>query len=232
MSLKPTREQSPLYNRFMRLVNDAEFIKDIEKLRASDVDILKSTYENVEVIVMPDGDDIVNGDEVLSLLHQAMIKHDLPLAMESFIYHYVIHNETDLEKLNNGVYLVDKKAMEASGPSDDMGLNYHGYTEDIMYGKYIEVTLAIPAHATITQINDTIKQHKQFIRDRQLVANNGMPVQRVRLLPKAQRNNEIMRLYRKGYKPREILWELSDNLRGTLTAPDISKIINKQKKTR
>lgn len=114
-SYKPTREQSPFYNRFMRIVRDEEFQSDIESLRNSDVDITKSTFENVEVIKMPDGDDIVNGDEVSSPLHQTMMKYGLPFAMEGFMRHYVAHGEIDLDRLNSGVYIVDDKAMEASG---------------------------------------------------------------------------------------------------------------------
>ena len=232
MTVKPSREQKPLYNRFIKAVDTDDFQRDIESLRNSDADITKSTFKNVEIIRVPDGDDIINSDEVPSPLHQVMMKYELPLAMDDFVRHYVAHGEIALDKIRSGVYLVDHKSMEASG-GDDRELNYHWYINDtdyINHNKYIEVTLAIPAHATITQINDTISQHKQFILDRQEAANNGTPVGRVRLAPAHIRNREIMKLYNTGLKPSQILWELPDDLRGELTSPDISKIIYKQRK--
>lgn len=228
---QPTREQLPFYNRFMRLVDDGGFVQDIELLRSSDVDILKSTYENVEVIEMPDGDDIVNGDEVPSPLHQIMMKYSLPLIMEEFIYHYVAHNEVALGKLRNGVYLVDEKTMEASGEGD-RELNYHGYVDDTRHNKYIEVTLAIPVQATMTQVTDTIMQHKHFLKDRQAAANNNTRVGRIRSEYYALRDKEIMRLYDEGLRPREILWKLPDKRRGLLTSPAISNIIYRRNKQR
>lgn len=48
MTSKPTREQLPFYNSFMRLVDDEGFTRDIALLRSSNVDILESTYENIE----------------------------------------------------------------------------------------------------------------------------------------------------------------------------------------
>lgn len=228
MPNEPTREQLPFYTRFMRLVDNGYFLDDIESLRKSDVDILKSTYENIEEF----DDGTVNADEIPSPLHQAMMKYNLPLVMEAFIHHYVAHNEVALNKLRNGVYLVDNKAMEASGGSDDRELNYHAYVDDTMHNKYIDVTLAIPVHATTTQINDTITQYKQFIKDRQTAANNNTPVSRVRSEYFALRDKEIMRLYYEGLQPREILWKLPGKWRGILTGPAISNIIYRRKKQR
>lgn len=227
MPSKPTREQLPFYTRFIRLVDDEGFTRDIETLRSSDVDILKSTYENIEEFE----DGTVNADEIPSPLHQVMMKYNLPLVMEDFIHHYVAHNEVVLDKLRNGVYIVDSKAMEASG-GDDRELNYHGYVHDNMHGKYIEVILAIPVHATTTQITDTITQHKQFIKDRQTAANNNTPVGRVRSEYYALRDKEIMRLRDEGLPPREILWKLPDKWRGTLNPPAISRIIYRRKRQR
>ncbi len=207
-------------------MDDKGFNRDVELLRTSDVSILASTYENIEEF-----EDGVNADEIPSPLRQVMMRHELPLVMEDFIYHYVANDEIDLSKLRSGVYIVDHKAMSASGVNDDEVHNYQAwYVNDTMQNKYVEVTLAIPVHATITQITDTIAQYKQFIKDRQTAANGDVPVKRVRLLPMVLRDSEIMRLYHLGLKPREILWKLPEDLRGILTAPDIAKIINKQKK--
>lgn len=223
MTAKPSREQLPFYTRFIRLVDDEDFTHDIELLRSSDVNILESTYENVEEFE----DGTVNADEIPSPLHQAMMKYNLPLVMEDFIHHYVAHNEVALDKLRNGVYIVDDKAMEASG-GDDRGLNYHGYVNDSMHNKYIEVTLAIPVHATTTQITDTIAQHKQFIKDRQTAANNNTPVGRVRSEYYALRDKEIMKLHDKGLPPRDIRPKLIEKW-GHLTEPAISNIIYRRK---
>ena len=223
---KPTREQLPFYNKFMRLIDNDDFIHDIEELRNSSVDILKSTFENIEIV-----DDTANADEIPSPLHQIMMKYNLPLVMEDFVYHYVAHDEVVLDKLRNGVYIVDHKAMEASG-GDDRELNYHGYINDSMHNKYIEVTLAIPVHATATQIADTIAQHKQFIKDRQTVANNNTPVGRVRSEYYALRDKEIMRLRDEGFPPRDIIWKLPEKWRGTLNSPAISRIIYRRKRQR
>jgi hypothetical protein len=96
MTAKPSREQLPFYTRFVRLVDDEGFTRDIETLRSSDVDILKSTYENIEEFE----DGTVNADEIPSPLHQVMMKHNLPLVMEDFIHHYVAHNEIALDVLS------------------------------------------------------------------------------------------------------------------------------------
>lgn len=225
---KPTREQLPFYNRFRRLVSDDSFIDDIELLRASEVDILQPTYTNFEEL----DDDMVNADEIPSPLHQVMMKYSLPLVMEDFMRHYVAHNEMALSKLRNGVYILDHDAMRASGVSDDEMHNYQAwYVNDSMRNKYIEVTLAIPVHATTTQITDTITQHKKFIKDRQTVANNNTPVGRVRSEYYALRDKEIMRLYDKGLPPREIRPKLI-NKWGHLTEPAISNIIYRRKKQR
>lgn len=226
MTAKPSREQLPFHTRFVRLVDDEDFTHDIELLRSSDVNILESTHENIEEFE----DGTVNADEIPSPLHQAMMKYNLPLVMEDFMYHYVAHNEVALDKLRNGVYIVDNKAMEASG-GDDNKLNYHGYVNDSMHNKYIEVTLAIPVHATTTQITDTITQHKQFIKDRQTVANNNTPVGRVRSEYYALRDKEITRLYDKGLTPRKIRPKLIKKW-GHLTEPAISNIIYRRKKQR
>ena len=232
MTAKPSREQLPFYNRFMRLVDDEAFVRDIELLRNSDVDILKSTHENVEVIEVPNGDDIINSDEVPSSLNQVMMKYNLPIVMEDFIYHYVAHNEVALDRLRNGVYIIDHKAMEASGVNDDKVHNYQAwYVNDSMRDKYIEVTLAIPVHATTTQINDTITQHKQFIKDRQTAANDNIPVGRVRSEYYALRDKEIMRLYDKGLPPRKIVFKLPEKWQGLSTLA-ISNIIYRRKKQR
>lgn len=225
MTAKPSREQLPFYTRFMRLVDDEGFIRDVALLRSSDVNILESTYENIEEF----DDGFVNADEIPSPLHQVMMKYNLPLIMEGFIHHYVAHNEIALDKLRNGVYILNHDTMESSG-GDDKTLNYHGYVNDSMHNKYIEVTLAIPVHATTTQITDTIAQHKQFIKDKQTAANNNTPVGRVRSEYYALRDKEIMKLRDKGLKPSEILWQLPDKWRGTLNPPAISRIIYRRKR--
>lgn len=232
MTAKPSREQLPFYTRFMRLLDSENFTSDIKSLRSSDVDILKSTHENVEVIEMPDGDDIINSDEIPSPLHQVMMKHNLPLIMESFMHHYITNDEIALDKLRNGVYIIDHKTMKASGVTDDEVHNYQSwYVDDSMKNKYIEVTLAIPVHATTTQITDTITQHKQFIKDRQTAANDNTPVGRVRSEYYALRDREIMRLYDEGLPPRKIVFKLPEKWQGLSTLA-ISNIIHRRKKQR
>lgn len=228
MTIKPSREQLPFYNRFIRLVDSEAFAHDIELLHSSDVDILQSTHENLEEF----DDGSVSADEIPSPLHQVMMKYNLPLVMEDFIYHYVAHDEVDLDKLRNGVYIVDHKSMKASGMSDDEVHNYQAwYVNDSMRDKYVEVTLAIPVHATTTQITDTITQHKQFIKHRQTVANNNTPVGRVRSEYYALRDKEIMKLYDSGLPPRKIRPKLIKKW-GHLTEPAISNIIYRRKKQR
>lgn len=223
---KPTREQKPLYNRFVSLLDNESFRLDVESLRSSDVNILQPTYTNMEQF----DDGTVNADESPSPLHQVMIKHKLPIIMEDFVHHYVTHNELALDRLRNGVYILDHKTTKASGSDEDETHNYQAwYVSDTFNNKYIELSLAIPVHATITQITDTLAQHQQFIKDRQKEANNGERLKRIKLSPKAFRNVEIMRLYKQGYKPRQILWELPENMRDNLTGPDIAKIVYKLK---
>jgi len=225
MDERPTREQLPFYNRFVRCIDNESFMADVGLLRDSKIDILESTHENVEVF----NDGSVNADEIPSPLHQFMLKYSLPIVMEDFVFHFIRHETIDLSKLRNGVYLVDDKSMEASGRGDNE-LNYHGYVNDTMHNKYIHITLAIPVHATITQINDTISEHKQFIRDRQTGANNDTPVSRVRSEFYAERDKEVMDLYRQGYRPREIASKISGRWRGIITAPMISDIIYRRRK--
>lgn len=228
MTAKPNREQLPFYNRFKRLVDDESFTRDVALLRSTDVNILESTYENIEEFE----DGTVNADEIPSPLHQVMMKYNLPLVMEDFIYHYVAYDEVDLDKLRNGVYIVDHKSMRASGMSDDEVHNYQAwYVNDSMRDKYVEVTLAIPVHATATQITDTITQYKQFIKYRQTVVNNNIPVGRVRSEYYALRDKEIMRLYDSGLPPRKIRPKLIKKW-GHLTEPAISNIIYRRKKQR
>lgn len=226
MTKRPSREQLPFYNRFIRYIDNDEFTADIDTLRNSGVNILESTYENIEVI-----EDTTNADEIPSPIHQFMMKYNLPLIMEDFMHHYVARNEIDLSKLRNGVYLVDDKDMEASGSYDNK-LNYHDYVNDTMHNKYIHVTLAIPVHATTTQINDSITQYKHFIKDRQTKANNNAPIRRIRSEYYALRDKEIMKLYNNGSPPREILWKLPEKWRNMLNPPAISRIIYRRKQQR
>ncbi|MBH1980412.1 hypothetical protein I8H89_02735 [Candidatus Saccharibacteria bacterium] len=227
MSDTPTREQRPFYNHFERLLSDDNFTRDIELLRNSDVNILEPTYENIQEF--EDGD--IGADEIPSPLFQVMEKYSLPLVMEDFMYHYVSHGEVALDKLRNGVYILDHDTMKASGVGGDEVHNYQaGYVNDSVHNKYVEVTLAIPVQATNTQIIDTIKQHKQFIKDRQTLANSGQPIQRVKSFPeKALRNKEIMRMHKEGLEPAEIAEALFDSLDKPLIGSDVSKIIYKEK---
>lgn len=227
MSAKPTREQLPLYNRFRRLVSDDSFIDDIESLRASKVDILQAAYSSFEEF----DDGTINNEETPSPLNQIMMKYNLPIVMEDFIYHYIAHNEIALDRLRNGVYILDHGTMKASGTNDET-YNYRAwYVNDLQREKYIEVTLAIPAHATITQINDTLTQHKKFIKNRQTIANGNIPVSRVRSEYYALRDREIMKLYDEGLPPRKIRPKLIKKW-GHLTEPAISNIIYRRKKQR
>lgn len=133
MPSKPTREQLPFYTRFMRLVEDEAFTRDITLLRNSDADIIEPTYENIEEFE----DGTVNADEIPSPLHQVMMKYNLPLVMEDFIFHYIKNDEIALDKLRNGIYILDHNAMRASGLSDDEVHNYQAwYVNDSMKNKY------------------------------------------------------------------------------------------------
>lgn len=216
---KPTREQLPFYNRFMRLVENPEFVQDVERLRTSKKDILHAVRKANGIVKIP------------SAFHQFMTKHGFPISMEQFVYFYVSRNEINLEKLQSGVYIVDFKNKEASGLSDNKRLNYFRHVNDSMRDDYIHVVLAVPVHATTTQINDTIKQHKQFIKDRQAAANNNTPVPRIRSEYYAMRDKEIMRLYDKGLPPRKIVHKLPEEWRGLSTVA-ISNIIYRRKKQR
>ena len=224
----PNREQLPFYNRFIRLLDSDIFTSDIEALRNSDVDILASTHENIEVC----DDGSVNADEIPSPLHQVMLKHNLPVIMEDFMEHYIAHDEIVLDKLRSGIYILDHKTMQASGVSNDEIHNYQAwYANDSFHNKYIELTLAIPVYATTTQITNTIAQHKQFIKKRQTAKNNNTPVGRVRSEYYAFRDKEIMRLYDSGLPPRKIRPKLIKKW-GHLTEPAISNIIYRRKKQR
>lgn len=233
--LEPIREQQQFINRFRRYVSDdgiihhSEFSKDIDELRKSKLDILEPTYENIEELT----DGSVNADEIPSPLCRFMMKYELPLIMEEFIYHFIKHNEIDITKLRYGVYLIDNSAAEASGDSDnDLGQNYQSYLEDSRYSKYINITLAIPVNATITQVTSTISQHKQFIKNKQTQANNNTPMHRIRSEFYSERDREIVFYREQGMSPRDIVWRLSGGWRGKLTAPEISRIIYRYKQRR
>ena len=225
MSVKPTREQLPFYNRFRRLVSDDNFIYDIELLRTSKVNILQVTYDGFEEF----NDGMVNTTETPSPLHQVMMKYNLPIVMEDFIHHYITHNEITLDKLRNGVYILDHGTMKASGMGDETHNYQAWYVNDSQRDRYVEVTLAIPVHATITQISDTLTQHKKFIKNRQASANGNTPVSRVRSDYYSLRDREIMKLYDKGLPPRKIRPKLIKKW-GHLTEPAISNIIYRRKK--
>lgn len=231
MPIRPTREQQQFINRFRRYVSDdgtihdVEFSNSVEELRKSKVDILEPTYKNVEIFE----DGSANADEILSPIHLFMTKYEFPLIMEEFVYHFIKHNDIDLTKLRYGVYLVDDRAMEASGDSEDITQNYHTYLTDSDHNRYVRITLAVPINATTTQITHTISQHKQFIKVRQARANNDTPIPRVRSEFYAERDREILGLYEQGLRPREIERRLSDRF-GILTAPMISNIVSRRRR--
>lgn len=85
-------------------------MEDVEILRNSNVDILASLHENVEVF---DGGP-VSTDEMPPPLHQAMLKHNLTIIMEGFVKHYVAYDEIALDKLRSGVYALDYKTMQTT----------------------------------------------------------------------------------------------------------------------
>lgn len=226
---KPSREQSGLYNLFARYVkddgtiHDAEFAKDVKALRSTD-DILQLTYENIEEV-----DDTVNADEIRSPFAQFMYKYQFPSGMNNFIYHFIIRREIDSDRLQSGIYLVDDDSMQASGEYEPEQ-NFKSYVEDTQHTKYVLITLALPVDATKVQIDEAIAKHQDFIKSRQDKA-RGMARTRKRYSINAERDSEIMKLYAEGLKPRQIVFKLSDKW-WSLTAPEISKIISRLKKSR
>lgn len=226
---KPSREQSGLYNLFTRYVkddgtiHDAEFAKDVKTLRKTD-DILQSTYENIEEI-----DNDVNADETPSPFAQFMYKYQFPSGMNDFVYHFITRRKIDPDKLQSGIYLVDDDSMQASGEYEPEQ-NFKNYVEDTQYTKYVHITLALPVDATKVQIDEVITKHQDFIKSRQDKV-RGVGRTRKRESFNAERDSEIMKLYAQGLKPRQIVFKMSDKWR-SLTAPEISKIISRLKKSR
>ncbi len=227
---KPSREQSGLYNLFARYVkddgtiHDAEFAKDVNALRKTD-NILQSTYENIEEV-----EDSVNADEMPSPFAQFMYKYQFPSGMNDFMYHFITRRKIDPDKLQSGIYLVDNDSMQASGEYEPEQ-NFKNYVEDTQYTKYVHITLALPVNATKLQIDEAIAKHQDFIKSRQDKA-RGAARTRKRYSLNAQRDNEIMRLYAQGLKPRHIADKLPEKWQATLTSSDISKIISRVKKYR
>lgn len=228
--IKPSREQSGLYNLFTRYVkddgtiHDAEFAKDVKALRKGD-DILQSTYEKIEEV-----DDSVNADEVRSPFAQFMYKYQFPSGMNDFVYHFITRKKIDPDRLQSGIYLVDDASMQASGKHDSEQ-NFKNYVEDAQYTKYVHITLALPVDATKVQIDEAIAKHQDFIKSRQDIA-RGTTRTRKRYSLNAERDSEIMRLYTQGLKPRYIADKLPEKWQATLTSSDISKIISRLKKSR
>jgi len=227
--IKPNREQSGLYNLFARYVkddgtiHDEAFAKDVKALRKTE-DILQSTYENIEEV-----EDSVNADEIPSPFAQFMHKYQFPSGMNDFVYYFITRRKTDPDKLRSGVYLVDDGSMQASGEYEPEQ-NFKNYVEDTQYTKYVHVTLAVPVDATKVQIDEAITKHQDFIKSRQDKV-RGTTRTRKRESLNSERDSEIMKLYAQGLKPSQIVFKLSDKWRA-LSAPEISKIISRLKKSR
>ena len=226
---KPSREQSGLYNLFARhvkddgTIHDAEFAKDVKALRKT-ADMSQSTYENIEEV-----DDFVNADEIPSPFAQFMHKYQFPSGMNDFVYHFITRRKIDPDKLRSGIYLVDDDSMQASGEYEPEQ-NFKNYVEDTQYTKYVHVTLALPVDATKVQIDEAITKHQDFIKSRQNKV-RGTARTRKRESLNSERDSEIMKLYIQGLKPSQIAFKLSDKWRA-LSAPEISKIISRLKKSR
>jgi thiamine pyrophosphate-dependent acetolactate synthase large subunit-like protein len=140
-----------------------------------------------------------------------------------------VSGEVDLSKLRDGVYLIDEDVLEASGDSQDAHQNFQSYVKDTDYTKYVHVTLAIPASATITQITSSISAHKDFIKSRQSKANDA-PLRRVRQRRKAERDNKIMELSKAGNKPNEVIAILGAEIEEPLTNYDVARIKRRKQK--
>jgi len=229
---KPNKQQEGLYNLFTKYARDDGTIHDdgfkarVEALRASESNILHSTYEIIEEF--EDGN--VNHKETPSPLNQLMYDYKFPSAMNDFIYHYVVNNEVDISKLRTGVYILDDSEMLASGDSSDED-NYKDYVRDQEYTKYAYVRLAIPVDATSLQITKTLKSYKKFIYERQeLVRGSKRTYKRAHYL--AERDNMLLNLSEQGYKPKEIEKMLSKKWQGQLLSYQIAKIISRAKKKR
>lgn len=215
---KPNREQSGLYNLFVRYVKDdgtiihPEFAKDIEALREHG-DHLEALWPNDGTVDTP------------SPFIQFVNKYDFPPSMHMFLLDYVTRNEINFDKLTYGIYVVDEDAQEASG-NFKPSANYLGYSIDSLTTKYVKLTLAVPVDATNLQIRETIKDANDFIKARQTEANGGRVARKRRIL-NAERNNWLLDQDKKGLSPSQILHKLPQKWQATIhTSQDISDILN------
>jgi|GEM_PF-2676877 len=161
----PTKQQKAFIALFERYVNiktktifDREFREDITTLRAQ---------ENIEKPLITVVDELDNFDEEPSALTKFMLRYKFPLAMEKFIYKFIIDNNIDTSLLELGIYIVDSEEMEASGDSDNLRYNFQRYVENMGYTTNLELTISIPVDATNLQIREAIKTSNEFIRHRQ-----------------------------------------------------------------
>lgn len=215
---KPNREQSGLYNLFVRYVKEdgtiihPEFAKDIEALR--------EYGDNLEALWPNDGT-----VDTSSPFIQFVNKYDFPPSMHMFLLDYVTRNEINFDKLTYGIYVVDEDAQEASG-NFNPSANYLGYSIDLLTTKYVKLTLAVPVDATNLQIRETIKDANDFIKARQTEANGGRVARKRRIL-NAERNNWLLDQDKKGLSPSQILHKLPQKWQATIyTSQDISDILN------
>lgn len=229
MPNKPISQQLQFANLFAQYVNldtakihHQGFSDDITELRRMD-DVTASTYEVHSII-----DDTVNATENPSPLSTLMMKYKLPRLMEGFVYHFIKHNEIDFSKLDYGIYLVNDEEMLASGGSDNLHFNYQNYVESTLNTEYIKVTLAIPVNATNTQITKTISGQKDFIKDMQKVANNGIALKRIRPYSTAERDNLIIKLST-NMKPSDVEMELYKSYDIVISSVDISNVLYRHK---
>jgi hypothetical protein len=221
VNLKPSREQSGLYNLFSRYVKDdgtiihAEFAEDIKDLRRHGDSIS---------VIQPLGAAVDDPSPFLQFTQ----KYRFPPTMHMFLLDFITRYEINPDKLSFGVYIVDEGKGEASGRYD-ASLNYIGYSGDSIATKYVKLTLAIPVDATNLQIREAIKEAKGFIKSRQTEANGGS-VPRKRFSVNAELNNWVLDQYNQGLKPKQILLKLPKKFQSTMhTAQDISDIINRHK---
>lgn len=215
---KPSREQSGLYNLFLRYVKDDGTV--IHNEFAEDIKALREYGDNLEAPWPTDG-----AADTPSPFIQFVKKYEFPASMYMFLLDYVTRNEINPDKLTSGVYVVDEDAGEASGEFDP-SINYLGYSVDSLTTKYIKLTLAVPVDAINLQIREAIKDAKDFIKSKQTEANGGR-VTRKRFSINAERNNWILDQLNKGLSPKQILHKLPKKWQGTIdTSQDISDIIN------
>lgn len=228
MATNPTRERKRFLSLFERYVNartntmfDKEFKEDVLRLR---------NESNIREPVITIVDELDNFTEEPSPLTRFMLRYGLPVAMEDFIYCFVMKDEIDTSLLKLGIYIVDEDALEATGGYKDSHDNFQKYTEDIAYRKNLELTLSIPLDATNLQIREAIRVSNDFIKQRQkeLGGSSGKTYPRF----SAQLHSRILELSEE-YNSKDVAAKISTEYPNfNPTDSYIRKVISQEKRRR